>query len=355
MKKKVIAMMLAAAVAATAAGCGSKGLSNEYVTVTQYKGLEVAKVETEEVTDDQVEEANQANLQNTAEKVTVTDRAAQTGDWVNIDFTGYLDGVEFENGSAQAQDLQLGSGSFIGASGDYAGFEDQIVGHQTGEEFDITVQFPDNYSEDMAGKVADFHIVLNEIYNESVLELTDEWVQANITDADTVEEYKTNLRTQLEKQAEESARNQLMSYVQTELLENIEVKKYPEDKVDELVTEMEDYYTQMAAMYGVELTEFIVNYLGTTEDDFHSRIKESAQQTVAINEAVKLIAEKQKLQPSDEEFEKRAKEYAEQSGMDDVTAFMEQVGEDTLKEQIQLDLVMEYLADECVQVEDSAE
>ena len=110
MKKKIMTMMLAAVVAGTLAGCSGK-LSNEYVTVNQYKGLEVSQVEQTEVTDEQVEQTIQTNLQATAEKVPITDRAAEMGDWVNIDFTGYLDGVAFENGSAQAQDLQLGSGT----------------------------------------------------------------------------------------------------------------------------------------------------------------------------------------------------------------------------------------------------
>ena len=117
MKQKMIAMLLAAAVAGTLAGCGSKELSNEYVTVTKYKGLEVAEVEAEEVTDEQVEQAIQSSLESTAEKAQITDRAAEMGDWVNIDFTGYVDGVAFDGGTAQAQDLQLGSGAYIGASG----------------------------------------------------------------------------------------------------------------------------------------------------------------------------------------------------------------------------------------------
>ena len=247
MKKKMIAMILAAAVAGTLAGCSNE-LSNEYVTVTQYKGLEVSQVEDAEVTDEQVEQVIQTNLESTAEKAAVTDRAAEMGDWVNIDFTGYMDGVAFDNGSAQAQDLQLGSGSYIGASGDYAGFEDQIAGHQTGEEFDITVQFPENYTEEMAGKVADFHIVLNEIYTENVPELTDEWVQSNSEDSENVDQYREEVRKQLEEQAEASVQSQLRSLVQEALLENIEVEKYPEDVVNKQIEEMETYYTQMAAM-----------------------------------------------------------------------------------------------------------
>lgn len=352
MKKKMIAMILAAAVAGTLAGCSNE-LSNEYVTVTQYKGLEVSQVEDAEVTDEQVEQVIQTNLESTAEKAAVTDRAAEMGDWVNIDFTGYMDGVAFDNGSAQAQDLQLGSGSYIGASGDYAGFEDQIAGHQTGEEFDITVQFPENYTEEMAGKVADFHIVLNEIYTENVPELTDEWVQSNSEDSENVDQYREEVRKQLEEQAEASVQSQLRSLVQEALLENIEVEKYPEDVVNKQIEEMETYYTQMAAMYGVELADFIETYLQTTEDDFNARIKEAAQQTAALDQAVLLIAEKENLEPSDEEYEERVKEYAEQAGMTDVDAYKEQVGEDVLKNAIRIDAVTDYLVEECIQVEES--
>ena len=353
MKRKIIAVMLAAALAGTLPGCSSGELSNEYVTVTQYKGLEVAQVEKTEVTDEQVEQAIQTNLQGTAEKVPVTDRAAEMGDWVNIDFTGYLDGVAFDGGTAQAQELQLGAGGYIGASGDYAGFEDQIAGHQAGEAFDITVQFPDNYTADMAGKVADFHIVLNEIYTENVPELTDDWVKANIEGTDTVDQYRADLKKQLEEQAEQTAQAQLKNSVQTALMDKIEVEKYPEDAVNEQVQQMEDYYTQMASMYGIELTEFIETYLQTTEDDFHAKIEEAAQQTAALEEAIRLIAEKQKLEPSDKEYEEMAKEYAQQAGMDDVDAYKEQVGEDVLKNAILVDVVTDYLVDECVQVEDT--
>ena len=353
MKKKIIAIMFAAVLAGALPGCSSAELSNEYVTVTQYKGLEVSKVEKTEVTDDQVEQAIQTNLQSPAEKVPVTDRAAEMGDWVNIDFTGYLDGVAFDGGTAQAQDLQLGAGGYIGASGDYAGFEDQIAGHQTGEEFDITVQFPDDYTSDMAGKVADFHIVLNEIYTENIPELTDEWVKANIEGTDTADQYRADMKEQLEDQAEQAVQAQLKSSVQTALMDKIEVEKYPEDAVNEQVQQMEDYYTQMAAMYGVELSEFIETYLQTTEDDFHARLEETAQETVALNEAVKLIAEKQKLVPSDEEYEEKIKEYAEQAGVEDVDAYKEQVGEDVLKDAILMDIVTDYLVEECVQVEES--
>ena len=161
--------LAAIAVTVSVAGCGGDGkLSNDYVTVNQYKGLEIAKVEKKEVSDDDVEQTIQSRLLSSGKTDGLTkDGAAEDGDWVNIDYTGTMDGTAFDGGSATGYDLELGSGSFIGASGDYQGFEDQIVGHNTGEEFDITVQFPEGYpSADLAGKPANFHIVLNKIYQK---------------------------------------------------------------------------------------------------------------------------------------------------------------------------------------------
>lgn len=356
MKKRLAAVVIIAVMAGSLAGCSGE-LSNEYVTVKQYKGLEVPQVEETEVTDDMVEQAIQSNLSAGAERTEVTDRTAQNGDIVNIDYTGYLDGEAFDGGSAQGTDLELGSGSFIGATDDYAGFEDQIVGHQKGDEFDITVQFPDPYNNpEMAGKVADFHIILNGIYTETVPELTDDWVKANSTESETVEDYRDEIRGSLEENYKASVESELGASVQNALLENVDIKEYPEDVVSAQVSQMTDYYTQIAGLYGMELSEFVESYLQTTEDDFNTQLEETAQQTAAFDEAAKLIAEKEKLEPSEDEYKEAMAEYAEEAGSgDDVDAYIEQVGEDTLRTAILRDTVTEYLVDKCIQVEASDE
>ena len=302
----------------------------------------------------QVEQAIQTNLQSTAEKVPVTDRAAEMGDWVNIDFTGYLDGVAFDGGTAQAQELQLGAGGYIGASGDYAGFEDQIVGHNTGDEFDITVQFPDDYQDtSKAGVVARFHIVLNEIYSQNIPELTDEWVAENSQDSTTVDEYREEVKERLEESSEQSARTELENGVQQALLDQSEMKKYPDGAVDEQIEQANNYYTMIASMYGIELSDFITGYLQMTEDDFNTQVEKLAKESVQLDEAMKLIAEKEKLEPTDEEYEEAIKGYAEEAGADDIDAFKEQYGEDSLKDSALRQAVLDYLVDNCVQVEDS--
>ena len=353
MKKKIITVMLAAVLAGTLAGC-SQELSNDYVTVKQYKDLEVPQpAPADEVTDDQVEQVIQSNLQAYAQTKEVTDRAAEMGDTVNIDYTGYIDGEAFDGGSAEGADLELGSNSFIGATDDYKGFEEQIAGHQIGDEFDITVQFPDPYSPnpDMSGAVADFHIVLNSIVQKIVPELTDEWVKENSKESATVDEYREEIRSQIEESVQESVESELEEAVQSALMDNVEVKKYPEDRVEELTKQMTDYYTQIAGMYGIELGEFVETYMQMSEEDFNSRIDESVRQGVALEEALKLIAQKKHLEPSEEEYEKGMAEYAEQAGYDDVDEYAGQVGEDEMKAAVLRDKVTDYLVENCIQVE----
>lgn len=354
MKKKLAAVLMAAAVTAgLLAGC-SRDLSNEYVTVKQYKGLEVPQTESQEITDDYVEQVIQSNLSATMTKTDITDRAAQTGDWVNIDYTGYINDETFDGGSDEGADLELGSGTFIGATDEYAGFEDQIVGHNTGDEFDITVQFPDDYQDtSKAGVVARFHIVLNEIYSQNIPELTDEWVAENSQDSTTVDEYREEVKERLEESSEQSARTELENGVQQALLDQSEMKKYPDGAVDEQIEQANNYYTMIASMYGIELSDFITGYLQMTEDDFNTQVEKLAKESVQLDEAMKLIAEKEKLEPTDEEYEEAIKGYAEEAGADDIDAFKEQYGEDSLKDSALRQAVLDYLVDNCVQVEDS--
>ena len=353
MKQRVAAAVIAAGMAAgLMTGCGSESLSNDYVTVKQYKGLEVPQAAVDEVTDDQIESAIQANLENAAEKKEITDRAARNGDWVNIDYSGSVDGVVFDGGTAENQEIQLGQAGFIKAEGDYKGFEEQIEGHKAGEEFDITVKFPEDYYEDMAGKVAVFHIVLHEIFEKQVPELTDEWVQGVSETAQTADEYREEIRKQYEESAAQSAEEELKASVQTALMNEVEIKSYPEDEVEELTGQMKEYYEQMAALYGLDLSGFIESYMQITEDEFNSQVDDAVRQQVAFDQAISLIAEKEKIDPTDEEYEERVAEYAEQAGMDDVEAYAEQVGEDILRKDVLRGFVTEYLVDECIQVEE---
>ncbi|MEE1086159.1 MAG: trigger factor [Schaedlerella sp.] len=352
MKKRVITVALCAAMTLSLAGCSSE-LSNEYVTVKKYKGLEVAELEKTEVTDSDVENAIAANLSYSQEKIEVTDRAAEMGDVVDIDYTGSIDGVEFDGGTAEGASLELGSGSFIGAEGEYKGFEEQVAGHKKGEEFDITVKFPDDYAgTDVAGKVAKFHITLNGIYQLEETELTDEWVAQNSEESTTVEEYKEEIREQLEENNEQTWVQSMQAEVLTALADQIEVKSLPQEEVDKNIAQLEEYYQQMAVMSGVEFEEFLTSYMGMTEEQFAEKAKESAEDYVAQGMALELIAEKEKLTVTDKEYEEQVKEMASEYGFgEDIDGFVENYGEEIIRKTLTEERVLEFLVDECVQVE----
>lgn len=355
MKKKIIAVTLSVLMVVSLAGC-SKQLSNKYITITQYEGIEVTQVEAVEITDADVEQQIQSNLTAASTEKEVKDRAAKEGDTVNIDFKGSVDGVEFEGGSAEGASLELGSNSFIGAEGDYKGFEEQIVGHSIGESFDITVKFPADYQNaEMADKVAVFNVKLNSISIVTVPELTDKWVKENSKKSKTVEEYKKEIKKSVEDNNKKSTDATLQSAVMESLMDQIEVKEYPKKDLEEQRKLIDDYYQGMAKSYNMEFKDFATQYMQLTEEEYDKQAKEAAEKAVQRTLACDLIAKKKNLEPSKEEYDKQIKEFAESSGYEKVADFKKEVGEDVLKNTIRQQEVAKYLAEKCVQVEATEE
>lgn len=351
MNKRWIAVIAGGIMALCLAGCSS-GMSDEYITIKKYKKLEIPKIEKMEVTDDLVESAVNSRLAADQEEEEVTGRAAENGDTVDIDYTGTVDGVAFDGGTASGVRLTLGSGKFITAEGDYKGFEEQIVGHNPGDSFDIQVKFPEDYrDEKMAGVVANFHITLNGIYENKLPELTDEWVKENSEESKTVEEFKEEVRRQMEENSEQQAANSLQTAALEALLEETEVKKFPEDEVEAEYKTTEDSYKRLADGYGMEFEEFLETYMKMSMEDFQKRTQESSEKIVKANLACRLLAEKKKLEPTEEEFEKEIKKYAEDADYDDVDEFKERMGEEMLKNAIRQRKVADYVAEKCIQVE----
>lgn len=346
MKKKIAAVVLCMAMAGTLTACSGE-LSNDYLTVKQYKGLEVAQVdEPEAVTDEYVESTMNSYRSASLE----TEGKAEDGDTVSLNYVGKVDGVEFDGGTAQGAELELGSGSYIGANGDYKGFEEQVVGHEVGETFDIKVKFPADYpSEDVADKEAVFTITINGIYPE----ITDEWVQGISEESETVDEFRKEIKENIEEYNKEQVQSQLRSAVLEELMNQVEVKELPEEDVEAEVTNMTDYYKSAAEQYEMEFADFLTNYMGMDEETFNEEAKTAAETAVQRKIACQLIADKQKLNPSEDEIAEKTEEFAEQSGYDDVETFKEDYGEDVIKQTIIQQKVADYLVEKCVQVEAS--
>lgn len=339
MKKRIVTIGLVISMMAALAGCGSKEISNDKITIKQYKGLEVEKEVAVEVTDAAVEESIKSTLQSMATENEITDRAAQDGDVVLIDYEGKLDGVAFDGGTAEDYELELGSDSFID------GFEDGIIGHNIGETFDLELTFPENYhSTDMAGKTVIFTVTLDAITEVVLPELTDELVKELSDTATTVDEYKAQVKEDLTISNEESAAYTLEQKVWAKLIENCEVAEYPQESVDEYVANLTSQYEYIAAMYGMETEAFIEQYYGVSSE----RI---AKDNICQEYAIELIAEKENIVVTAEDYEAGLAEYAAQYGYDDVAEFEEMVGEESIKQELLQKRVGELLVENCKQVE----
>lgn len=330
---------------------GKKSVSNEYIKVENYSNLEIVKVEEETVSDEDVDAAIESNVMASQELVEKKGKAKE-GDIANIDYVGSVKGKKFDGGSAEAYDLELGSGMFIGANGDYKGFEEQIIGHKAGDKFDIKVKFPEDYqSEELAGKVATFAIKVNKVQEYSKPELNDEWVQANSDKSKTVDEYKAEIRESMEKENKDAAQATLRGEVLEALNKNITIIKSPEKETNEIKDQIIANYKSYAEMYGMEFGDFLQAMMGYTEEQFEQQAQEAAENSAVTLMACNLIAEKEKLIPSEEEYKKKYDELAELYGYESGDALVEQVGKEDVNKSILQDIVCDYLIEHAKQVD----
>ena len=280
MKKKLIAAVTGICMIAGAlSGCSSDTAENDYVSVSGYKGIEIDKVDVDtDISDEDVENEINSVLEENATDKEVTGRAAQLGDTADINYVGKVDGQEFDGGSADNYPLELGSGSFID------GFEDSIVGHNVGETFDWNGKFPDDYQNtDLAGKDVVFTITVNALTEPELPELTDDFVKTVSEESETVEEYREEVRKNLEETAQENYDSELNSAVWEAVLEKAEVKGYPDGEVDRIYNTYLEQYQEMASYYNMEYDEFIQLYTEMTVDEFEEEAKEAANNNFKLS------------------------------------------------------------------------
>ena len=271
------------------------------VEIEGYKGL-TYKPMSVEITDEDVEKDVQRVLDRNSRLVTVEDREAQMGDTAVIDFKGLLDGVAFEGGTAENYSLNLGSGSFI------PGFEEQVAGHKTGEEFTIDVTFPEDYQEEtLKGKAVQFEIKLHEIKTKELPTLDDDYVK-EISEFDTVEEYKNDVRANLEKdrqgEAEADKERQLADKLRELMKAEVPEAMY-NNQVDNLVDEFEMHLRSQ----GIDLRTYM-QYTGLTEEKLRETYYERAVSQVEVRLALKKIAALEGIKATDEDVEKKYAELA---------------------------------------------
>lgn len=277
------------------------------VEVKDYKGIEVEKT-VNAVTDEDVQKKLDELREKNARIVTVDDRAAENGDTVKIDFEGFKDGVAFDGGKAEDFDLELGSGQFI------PGFEDQIVGHSIGEQFDINVTFPEEYQvKDLAGAAAVFKINLKGITKKELPELDDEMVKDS-TDFDTVDEYKADVRKKLEESAEKAADTKVEGDIFDKVIENM-TAEIPQVMYDNRVNGMVAELEQRLASQGISM-DLYMQFSGQNLDTIKKGYAEQAEKQVKLRLALEKIAEVEKIEVSDEEVEKELNDLAENYKME---------------------------------------
>ena len=272
------------------------------VSIDGYKGLEYEPVSLE-VTDEDVEEEIKKVQKRNSRLVSVEDQAAENEDIAVIDFKGLLDGEAFEGGTAENYSLTLGSGAFI------PGFEDQVIGHKAGEEFTIDVTFPEDYqAEELAGKAVQFEIKLHEVKKHELPEVDDEFVK-DVSEFDTVDEYKADLRTKLEENREGEAENSKESQLSEKLIELIEAE-IPEAMYENQLDSIVDEFEMNLRSQGLDLNTYM-QYTGLTEDKLRDTYRSRAEAQVKLRLALRKIAELEDMKPSEEDIEAKYNELAE--------------------------------------------
>lgn len=320
---------------------------SDYVTLGEYKGVEV-EVPSVEVTDEEVEEKVQSLLSYYATTNDITEGTVEEGHTVNIDYTGYINDVQFDGGTATGASLTIGSNSFID------GFEDGLIGVNVGDTVTLNLQFPDPYlnNPDYAGKDVVFEVKVNSIQETVLPELTDDFIAENTTYT-TVDEYKAALRENLESSKEDDIKSDKLNDVWSIIIENCEVIAYPEELVAQYQDEMNDYYTQIATNYFNTTLEEYVTSNGSTMEEFNEIVEEYGKSS-AISELIAIgIAEKEGIEVSDDELNEYVDSLLEEgsvSNFETAEEIIDYYGESYLKLSLKFQKVLEYVEEQAVEV-----
>ncbi len=308
------------------------------VEISDYKGIEVEK-EVKTVTDEDVDKQADALREKNARVITVDDRAAEMGDDVVIDFEGFKDGVAFDGGKAEDFTLGLGSGQFI------PGFEEQVAGHNIGEEFDINVSFPEDYQvEDLKGAPVVFKIKLKGITKKEIPELDDEMVK-DATEFETVDEYKADVRKKLEEHAQHHAEHDVEDALMDKVVEKM-TAEIPQVMFDNRVNEMMMDLEQRLAPQGITM-EMYCKFTGQDIETVKKAYKEQAEKQVKLRLALEKIAQLENIEVTDDEATEEMQKIADQYKMklDEVKKY---ISAEDVKKDIAVGKAVELVKDNAV-------
>ena len=277
------------------------------VSIENYKGVAIEKKPVK-VTDEDVDAEIKKVQDRNSRMVTVEDREAQNGDITVIDYEGFVDGTAFEGGKAENATLNLGSNTFI------PGFEDQIIGHKTGEEFDINVKFPEDYhATELAGKDAVFKIKLHEIKIKELPEVDDDFVK-DVSDFDTVDAYKADVRTKLTEAAENRSKNEVENALIDKLVELVQAE-IPEAMFENRINEDIRDFAYRLQSQGLNLDTYM-KYTGLNNEGLRGQFRAQAERQVKVRLALEKIAQLENIQPTDEDLNAEYEKIAQNYGME---------------------------------------
>ncbi|WP_418288178.1 trigger factor [Limosilactobacillus oris] len=313
------------------------------VKLGDYKGMEVPEQDTT-VSDADVDSEIEKKRQQQAELVLKDeDQAAANGDTVVIDYEGSVDGEKFDGGSANNYSLELGSGSFI------PGFEDQLVGHKSGDDVDVKVTFPEDYhAKELAGKDALFKVKVHEIKEKQLPELDDDFAKDVDEDVDTLDELKDKTRKQLQEQKDNQAKGAIEDAAIEKAVANAEIEDIPQAMLDEDTNRQMQQYLAGMQQQGIS-PQMYFQITGTKEDDLKKQFANDAAQRVKTNLVLEAIVDDAKLEASEDEIKDEIKDLAKQYGMEE-DAVEKALSKDMLSHDIKIKKAVDLVADSAKQV-----
>ena len=308
------------------------------VKLGQYKGLEAPKAEVKVAAADV--NARLKEMADRNSRLVSVDRAVKKGDTADIDFEGFDNGVAFDGGKGENFDLEIGSGSFV------PGFEEQLIGMKAGEEKDIDITFPENYTPELAGKPVVFHVKVNEVKVKEVPALDDEFAK-DVSEFDTLKDLKADIKKKLTAERTEAAQRAFEDVLMAKVAEGVEAD-VPHEMVDLQAEQMTEGFKQQLAAQGIPFDQYL-KMTNTTEADFKSQAYGPAEQQVKMDLAISAIVKAENLEASDDEVEAEMKKVADKYGMD-LDTVKKYLRPEEVKEQVIREKVIKLVADSAVAV-----
>ena len=295
------------------------------VRLGKYKGVKVDKIDIE-VTDEEVDAEIEKERQNNARNIAVEDRAVKDGDMTVLDFEGFVDGVAFEGGKGENYPLTIGSGAFI------PGFEEQLIGAEIGKEVEVNVTFPENYqAEELRGKAAVFKCTVKEIKEKELPELDDEFA-SEVSEFDTLAEYREDVKKNLTERKEKNAKNQKEDAVIDAIINDSDME-IPDAMIETQQKQMVDDFAQRMQMQGINMEQYF-QLTGSSYDALLEQVKPQAEKRIKSRLILEAVVAKEGIEASEEEYEKETERLAEVYQME-AGKVREMLGEKEKKEIMQ--------------------